>query len=168
MLSFTFMFTGQLVNNIIGTFPNPLTTTRNKGCCLPGSFTGRAFLLFPILVLDNDCFVGTREHRGEETAIPPHSFVDEVTHPGEANDESLFLVVLKKLVVELPSVTSSVYCINPLGADMGGHGINDFEALLVLAFEVLRFLGVSLQVEGDDLGMCNIGGYCFCQPVPIS
>jgi len=33
---------GKLVNSIMGTFPNPFTTTKNNGCLPPGSFTGRA------------------------------------------------------------------------------------------------------------------------------
>ena len=87
---------------------------------------------------------------------------------GEADDKSLFLSLLQKLVVELPPVSSPVDRIYPLGADMGADRVDHFEELVVLAFEVLRFLGVCLQVEGNDLLMLDICGHCFCQPVAFS
>ena len=81
----------------MGAFPNPFTTTRNRGCIFPGEpyrkgIVGDGGLLFfPVFVLDDDGLVRTGKSGGKTRAILLYPFMDEVPVSLQANDESLFL-----------------------------------------------------------------------------
>src|SRR5271157_2348080 len=121
---------------------------------------------FPVFVLDNDSLVRTGKCGSQTRAILFYPFVYEVSVFLQTDDESLFL--FQELIVELPPVSSPVNCIYALGANSGSHGIDHFEELIVLAFEVFRFLGICLQIQGNDLLVFDICGHRFREPIAIA
>ena len=66
--------------------------------------------------------------------------MDEVSPLGETDDKSL--LILQKLIVELPPVASPVYRVYPFIAYMGADRVDHFEKLVILADKTSCVLGV--------------------------
>ena len=82
--------------------------------------------------------------------------MDQVPCLCQADDKPFFLLLFKKLIIKLAPVSSPINSIDTLFADVIVHGIDYFEYLVILAFEVVGFLRISFQIEGNDHFMLYI------------
>lgn len=72
-------------------------------------------------------------------AVFSYTFMNKVSHFGKTYNKPLFLLLFKKIIIDLSSISSPVSSVSAFAPDTTTHSIDYIEDLVILAFEVREY-----------------------------
>src|SRR5664279_1493241 len=86
----------------------------------------------------------------------------------QTNYKSLRLSFCKIVLIDGPSVTAAIYCMDSLVSYMAAHCFYRLQQFGVFAFDVCSLIGIRFAVKRDYPRGLYIGGHYFAQMIAVT